>query len=146
MIAAALILLSAAQAQAAPAKTALYLKCAAEGSVPGKAHELHIVFFDPKPSWTKGFNFFDPDRILPGGVAPEVTNQWPALLQVELNSQTGGNSALVQVAREPAPATTARLNIAVINAAGAPQPSFHGLCNLTEGPVAEAEFRKVVNP
>ncbi|MGH6658342.1 MAG: hypothetical protein ACREBK_00115 [Sphingomicrobium sp.] len=146
MIAAAFILMAAAQAPAAAPKTSLYLKCEAQGSAPGKAHQLDIVFFDPKPTWTKGFNFFDPDRILPSGVAPEVANQWPALLQIELNSQIGGNSALIQVARDPAPASTARLNIVVINAAGAPQPSYHGQCNLTEGPVAEAEFRKVVNP
>ena len=122
-------------------KISLFLKCAAAGSVPGKAHQLDIVFFDPKPSWAKGFNFFDPDKILPAGVKVDVTNKWPQLLQIELDSTVGGNSALIQLARDTVLTPTARLNIVVINAANQPQPSYHGTCTLTEGAAAENEFR-----
>ena len=141
---AAVFLLAAAPAAAAPppkGKTSLFLKCAAEGSQPGTAHQLDMVFFDPKPSWAHGFNFFDPDKILPAGVTPAVTNQWPNLLQIELDSTVGGNSALIQLAKDSSPLLGARLNIAVINAAGQPQPGYHGRCNLSEGAVAENEFR-----
>jgi hypothetical protein len=145
MISVALAFLAAAAAQAAPvkpapAKTVLFLKCAAEGAI-GPAHQLDIVFFDPKPSWAKGFNFFDPDKILPPSVVPDVVNNWPGILQIELNSTTGGNSALIQVARDPDAIGMAKLNIAVIDFAGKPQPSYRGQCKLTEGIAAETEFR-----
>jgi hypothetical protein len=144
MIAFALTLMAAAAAQAAPAKppakTVLFLKCEAEGAL-GPAHQLDIVFFDPKPSWARGFNFFDPDKILPPGAIPDVINNWPGILQIELNSTSGGNSALIQVARDPDAVGVAKLNIAVIDFAGKPQPSYRGKCKLTEGLAAETEFR-----
>lgn len=148
MIAAALAILAAAAVQTAPsapppAKTVLFLKCDVQGAS-GPAHQLDMVFFDPKPNWAKGFNFFDPDKILPPSVVPEVVNNWPGILQIELNSTSGGNSALIQVARDTDAIGQARLNIAVINAAGAPQPSYRGQCKLTEGLAAETEFRGVM--
>ena len=151
MISVALALLAAAAPQTAPikpapakpAKTVLFLKCEAEGAI-GPAHQLDMVFFDPKPSWAKGFNFFDPDKILPPNVVPDVTNNWPNILQIELDSSSGGNSALIQLARDPVAIGTARLNIAVIDFAGKPQPSYRGRCNLTEGIAAETEFRRLM--
>ena len=151
MITVALALLAAAAPQtvqakpapAKPAKTVLFLKCEAVGAV-GPAHQLDMVFFDPKPSWAKGFNFFDPDKILPPNVVPDVINNWPNILQIELDSATGGNSALIQLARDPVAVGTARLNIAVIDFAGKPQPSYRGRCNLTEGVAAETEFRRLM--
>ena len=156
MITVALALLAAAAAQAGPvkpapakpapakpAKTVLFLKCEAEGAI-GPAHQLDMVFFDPKPSWAKGFNFFDPDKILPPNVVPDVINNWPNILQIELDSATGGNSALIQLARDPVAVGIARLNIAVIDFAGKPQPSYRGRCNLTEGVAAETEFRRLM--
>ena len=150
MIGLALLLAAAAPATAAapppkPAKTSLFLKCAAQQGPTAKPNELQIVFFDPKPGWAKGFNFYDPSRILPIGVQPEITNQWPKLLEIELNSTVGGNSALIQLAPEAALAKTARLNIAVINAAGSGQPGYIGRCTFTDGAAAEAEFKKLMN-
>jgi len=146
MIFAALLLMAAAPPAAAtpPAgskRTALFLKCAAEGAILGQAHQLDMVFFDPKPTWAKGFNFFDPDKILPLGVVPDVTNKWPQVLEIELDSKVGGNSALIQLAPDADAPGKARLNIAIIDSANKPQPSFHGICNLTEGAAAEAEFK-----
>lgn len=142
MIASALLLAAAAPSvpAAPPAKTSLFLKCSAKGAgVAAKPHELQIVFFDPKPAWAKGFNFYDPDRLLPAGVSPEVTNQWPKLLEIELDSKIGGNSALIQLA--PQAPGSAILNIAVINAKGAGQPGYTGMCTFTDGAAAEAEFK-----
>lgn len=143
MIAAALLLAAAAPSvAAAPAKTSLFLKCTAKGAGDAaKAHELQLVFFDPKPDWAKGFNFYDPDRVLPGRVKPEVTNQWPRLLEIELDSMVGGNSALIQLAPQQGTVNAAILNIAVINAAGAGQPGYTGRCTFTDGAAAEAEFK-----
>ncbi len=141
MIAAALALLVAAPTVAPPANISLFLKCAAQGASAGNAHQLDMVFFDPPPTWAKGFNFFDPDKLLPAGVTPDVTNKWPALLQIELDSRIGGNSALIQLAKDGPLASTARLNVVVINAAGKPQPSYRGTCTVTEGAAAEVEFK-----
>lgn len=139
----AAILLSAAAPTVAPAAgpTSLFFKCAAQGASAGNAHQLDMVFFDPPPTWAKGFNFFDPDKLLPGSVTPDVTNNWPALLQIELDSRIGGNSALIQLAKDGPLASTARLNVVVINAAGKPQPSYRGTCTVTEGTAAEVEFK-----
>lgn len=147
MIGLALVLAAAAPATTAPApaKTSLFLKCAAQGASSAKPHELQIVFFDPKPDWARGFNFYDPDKILPAGVKPEVTNQWPKLLEIELNSLAGGNSALIQLAPETQMLQTARLNIAVINSAGAGQPGYVGRCTFTDGAAAETEFKKLMS-
>ena len=143
MILTVIALVAAAPSVAtAPAKTSLFLKCSAKGaSDAAKPHELQIVFFDPKPDWAKGFNFYDPDKLLPPSVKPEVTNQWPKLLEIELNSMVGGNSALIQLAPQQGTANGALLNIAVINAAGAGQPGYTGTCTFTDGAAAEAEFK-----
>ena len=146
MILVAIALAAAAPSvAAAPPKTSLFLKCSAKGGdAAAKPHELQIVFFDPKPDWAKGFNFYDPDRLLPGSVKPEVTNQWPKLLEIELDSMVGGNSALIQLAPQQGTVNAAILNIAVINAAGAGQPGYTGKCTFTEGAAAEAEFKELM--
>jgi len=143
MILAAILFAAAAPSVAAkPAKTSLFLKCSAKGAgAAAKPHELQIVFFDPKPAWAKGFNFYDPDKLLPGGVRPEITNQWPKLLEIELDSTIGGNSALIQLAPQQGTINGAILNIAVINALGAGQPGYTGNCTFTDGAAAEAEFK-----
>ena len=128
-----------------PNPAAFFFRCELSTPADVAIHQLDLTYFEPAPDWAMGFNFRDPDGILPRKARPMVASAWPTTLLVRFGGATSGRS-MATLAFRPVKSEAGRAAVEINWESGgeAPPRSYTGTCNYTQGVEAEREYRELL--
>jgi hypothetical protein len=129
-----------------PDKASFFFRCKLADHVDATVHELDLTYFEPAPEWAMGFNYRDPDGILPQRMRPMVASGWPTALMVKFE-EPSSSRPIATLAFRPLKSEPGRAAVEINwnTDRGELPSSYAGECSFTEGSAAERQYQELLN-